>query len=88
MSLITRILPPDEKGFKLTFQEMDNNLYQHAWNTQSLDLLSIHYDAPVCIRAKKYRKLTIYPFYPLFYIKIPCAEPTHTPEIVYVLRSG
>ena len=27
MSLITRILPPDEKGFKLTFQEMDNNLY-------------------------------------------------------------
>ena len=27
MSLITRILPPDEKGAKLTFQEMDNNLY-------------------------------------------------------------
>lgn len=27
MSLITRILPPDAKGAKLTFQEMDNNLY-------------------------------------------------------------
>jgi hypothetical protein len=27
MSLVTRILPPDEKGSKLTFQEMDNNLY-------------------------------------------------------------
>jgi len=27
MPLITRILPPDAKGAKLTFQEMDNNLY-------------------------------------------------------------
>ena len=27
MSLITRILPPDAKNAKLTFQEMDNNLY-------------------------------------------------------------
>ena len=27
MSLVTRILPPDDKGAKLTFQEMDNNLY-------------------------------------------------------------
>ena len=27
MGLITRILPPDDKGFKLTFSEMDNNLY-------------------------------------------------------------
>jgi hypothetical protein len=27
MSLITRILPPDAKNTKLTFQDMDNNLY-------------------------------------------------------------
>jgi len=27
MSLVTRILPPDAKNAKLTFQEMDNNLY-------------------------------------------------------------
>lgn len=27
MGLITRIVPPNQKGSKLTFQEMDNNLY-------------------------------------------------------------
>jgi len=27
MPLVTRILPPDAKNAKLTFQEMDNNLY-------------------------------------------------------------
>jgi hypothetical protein len=41
MSLITRILPPDEKGFKLTFQEMDNNLYY----LQSLGVSGITFSA-------------------------------------------
>lgn len=41
MSLITRYLPPDAKGFKLTFSEMDNNLYY----LQSLGVSGLTYSA-------------------------------------------
>jgi len=41
MGLITRILPPDAKNAKLTFQDMDNNLYY----LQSLGVSGLTYSA-------------------------------------------
>jgi len=41
MTLTTRILPPDQKGSKLTFSEMDNNLYY----LQSLGVSGLTYSA-------------------------------------------